>query len=442
MDHTAGIFYFVADTKGPFLLELDTGERANIRTLDRTHGGDARDSLIVSYLHDKADDDVKISYSGKNSKSISSDLEQALYYCKDAYAKRVYISGYSNRNMGYEVQSFLQEYPNLNVVNSNLFFKNILNDKDFLSSVATQAGQATMPKTLNFNSPYNAFYKVDEITNACLNHFDAEQTLVIKPSSACQGKGIVVTAKSALASTLNYIFKDIKEYGNQKRFEKDGFAENYWLQNKPDNFQVQEFVRSKPYMHKGHKWDATMRTLFSCIIEPQKGADLPVIDIEAHGSYLKLPRHPLANIQNDFTYPIKQENSISFSYGHNPVEGLKRSKIGRFLCNVFDHANFVAGSGGRIVIDHETDTNVPIITKNIKHIFEAALKMPDSKLAHILRTQKNDSQNIREIIASRSRLLNPLTVSYDDELNKDFGNDNVSQASQADKLVHQDLSVS
>lgn len=392
-------FTFTTDSKDGRLIEMNQGERSWVKPLNKRNYGDVFRHKIIPYLENTVFDRTVpveyITHIGTRKLSVIDGVDQYFDMSKMDYgAKCVILPSYCpSRGLEAKVRSFKQEFKNATLSNLERAGRLLLEEKNFASDIATMA---------KVNAPQTRTYKIPDRTSDLPKiiadveaHFKNMDKVVLKPSTAQTGEGIIVLPMDNIENDLKYLLRNIKNTGNQKRFDRHGWAENFWRWKWAGaKFQIQEYLEGPAVAHKGAKWLSTERFLWTYVVGKDANNNL-VKNLKVHGGFRKLPRSPFENSK-----AVSNKNVISFSYAHNATEQLKRF----FLIKA-------RGSGEQILLN---DIEVAAESKNLhiqlKSIFEKLYTMPENDFAALVdEVGFSHEDNIQDCLESRRSVAQHFT---------------------------------
>ena len=361
------LFTFTTDSKDGRLLEINQGERSHVKTLDKEHHGDVFQHAVVPYLRQNVFAmDTYVQYlhvAGRFGRPVFDSVYEYYEWSRGVEnTDIVFIPSYCGHNgvTPYDDDIIKNRFAKATLSNVERSGHLLLRQKAFTNQIASIAGVKT-PFTKNYKLYHDEKCLPQTIQDIC-NSFKDFDHVVLKPSNEETGKGVVIIEQKGLESALQYLLYDIRKHGNEKRFDGNGWAEEYW-QNRAfgKRFQIQEFVKGMPFLHEGKTWDSTERFLWTYALGTDSQGNL-VSDLHPYGGFRKLPREPITG-----NGKITQKNAISFSYPHNTWESITRW---------FGLA--ASGSGDQVLIKEKNiKAETKALQEQLNAIFETLYTIPD-----------------------------------------------------------------
>jgi hypothetical protein len=181
-----------------------------------------------------------------------------------------------NQRMPYqERRKFLQEHPEILVVNSNT---KRFTGKKYLFEL--------MSKNVAFRDamPYWGLYKKEYspmLATQLIQEIPAD-FYIIKPMAGVLSKGVLMVAKEDLDTYLKLIIDDTEKISAQEYANLV-----YWKEDKGQSFFIQAYAPSKKITYQGKTYDPTMRVIFFL------SHDDGLLSINVAAGFWKIPPQPL-----------------------------------------------------------------------------------------------------------------------------------------------------
>ena len=314
MQHQS-ISLYTLDVKGGKILEINDLVGSDVKALDKAVEGDFVRDVIVP--------DLRARFDGKDvvyfrPEKHMYDFIEAILESRPEEWDGIIVSGYNEGGTDLLAVSANKE-SKATIANATNKDSAIFLQKAFFDDLATQCGLQSFPRSRHYSIEGGHSDPLGSFSDRIARDFEGIDYVVLKPVDANQGKGIIITPTSEIEKELDYLLNTLpRTQRTTNRYGDHGFSEKYWRDEKPDVFEVQEFVEDQPVEHAGKTWDGTRRYVMATIIEQSEEGELSV-STKAYGGFVKLPRQSISDDPD-----INHASRISFSYSHNSLEWLGR----------------------------------------------------------------------------------------------------------------------
>lgn len=304
---------FVTDSRGGGLLELNASEKAGVSPLNHLGRGFFEKQVMD---HVKAATIEKINFASIMGGSFSRNAnDQLLYFLDDLRSPKTsgVIQLQHSRfsvDIDRKTVEIAADYPHLCVVNASRVHQSLYNNKAILAEVAQDAGVESMPRTRNYLRDAR---HIDDMIGRVVEDFKDRDTVVIKPVTECQGKGVIVAPYRLAGDYLAYAMDRYRWRNNPG---VDAYAASYWRASSSPLFQVQDYCPTEPLRYRGRDWSSTLRIGWLAMVGENRDGTR-VVEVTPHGAFHKLPRAPIARDGMP-----NQNSTVSYSYAHNGFESI------------------------------------------------------------------------------------------------------------------------